>query len=151
MGQAPVVLIYRVWYVLTSLCLQSKGVWGCLLLSLILQWSVYCNFYLFPEILTVKWSQLLPLCDLKDHVKIIKCQLKIWWLYLKVDVFFPCSMLSYILLSLLFKKKKTHGILGVVQQVSLKLGHVLNLVSAFSQLCHRKRTVIRFSPMMHSQ
>lgn len=121
-GQAPVVLIYRVWYVLTSLCLQSKGVWGCLLLSLILQWSVYCSFYLFPEILTVKCSQFLLLCDLKDHVKVIECQLKIWWLYLKVDVFFPCNMLSYILLSLF--KIKNNGILGVVQQVSLKLGHV---------------------------
>jgi len=48
-GANTVVLIYRVWCVLTSLCLQSKGVWACLVISLILQWSVYCNFYLFSE------------------------------------------------------------------------------------------------------
>lgn len=57
----------------------------------------------------------------------------------------------FLYITVIVVQKKYNGILGVVQQVSLKLGHVLNLVSAFSQLCHRKRTVIRFSPMMHSQ
>lgn len=45
------------------------------------------------------------LCDLKHCVKIIEWQLKIWWLYLKVDIFFSLQHgFLYIIVIVVLKK-----------------------------------------------
>ena len=130
-GANTVVLIYRVWCVLTSLCLQSKGVWACLVISLILQWSVYCNFCLFSEKQAIQcFSFLYPLWPKRlcwnNWVLIDNLMVK----------FERKCILLYITHSKKRKRKKRErererdkgkcsGISGVLQQVSLKLHHAM--------------------------